>query len=140
MQATLALIGSAFLTAKAANAQCFGGHHRSGSAIRSCIAVMSSAQKANLKQLFSEQKQTLMTDHQNVASARNALTTAILSGSKDVSSQEAALASAQQQCQKDGDATAAQVCSQLNSTQLSAAQTLFSNMSTLHANTRQQAR
>ena len=138
MFVVMGVIGTALLASNG-YAQGFGGHHRGGSATRTCIAVMSSSQKANLKQIFSTQKQTLMTDHQNVKSAKNALTTAILSGSKDVSSQESALASAQQQLQKDSDATAAQICGQLSSTQLSAAQTLFTNMSTLRANTHQQA-
>jgi hypothetical protein len=57
-----------------------------------------------------------------------------------VSSQESNLASAQQQLQKDGDSMAEQLCSQLNSTQLSAAQTLFNNMTPLHANLRQQTK
>jgi hypothetical protein len=82
----------------------------------------------------------LKTDRQNVASAKQALVSAILSGSKDVSSQESGLATAQQQLQKDEDSTAEQVCGQLSSTQLSAAQTLFNNMTTLHANTRAQAK
>jgi hypothetical protein len=99
---------------------------------------MTSTQKANLKQTFSNEKATLMSDRQNVGSARAALASAILSGSKDVSSQESALASAQQQLQKDEDATAAQVCGQLSSTQLSAAQTLFSHLTTLRTNARQQ--
>jgi len=121
-------------------AQGFGGHHHGMSAMGSCIAVMSSSQKANLKQTFSTQRQTLQTDRQNVASAKQTLVSAILSGSKDVSSQESGLASAQQQLQKDEDSMAEQVCSQLGSTQLSAAQTLFNNLTTLHANTRQQAK
>jgi len=57
-----------------------------------------------------------------------------------VSSQESGLASAQQQLQKDEDSMAQQVCSQLSSTQLNAAQTLFKNMTALHANMRQQAK
>lgn len=135
-----AALAGTFLLAASPSAFAFGGHHRGGgmSAMRSCIAVMSTSQRANLKQTFSGEKQTWMTDHQNVSAAKKALANAILSGSKDVSSQEAALASAQQQLQKDQDATAAQVCSQLSSTQLSAAQTLFSNVSTLRANEHQQ--
>jgi Heavy-metal resistance len=135
----LIILSSALLTA---NAYAFGhgGHHRGMSAMRPCIAVMSSSQRANLRQTFSTQKQTMETDHQNVSSAKQALVSAILSGSKDVSSQESALASAQQQLQKDEDSTAEQVCSQLSSTQLSAAQTLFNNMTTLHANMRAQAK
>ena len=116
----------------------FGEHHRGMSAMGPCIAVMSSSQKANLKQAFSSEKGPWQTDRQNVVSARHALVSAILSGSKDVSSQESALANAQQQLQKDKDSVAEQVCSQLNSTQLSAAQTLFNNMTALHAKMRQQ--
>ena len=136
LAATLAI--GAGMIASAAYAEGFHGHHRGG-AMGSCIAVMSSTQKANLKSTFSGLKQTLQTDRQNVMGARNALTTAILSGAKDVSSQEAALASAKTQLQKDEDAVAAQVCGQLNSTQLGAAQTLNTNMTNLHASTHQQA-
>lgn len=121
-------------------AQGFHGHHHGMSAVGPCVAVMSSSQKANLKQTFSAERQTLETDRQNVATAKQALVSAILSGSKDVSSQESALATAQQQLQKDTDSTAEQVCGQLSSTQLSAAQTLFNNLTTLHANTRAQAK
>jgi hypothetical protein len=109
-------------------------------AMGACIAVMSTSQRANLKPIFSGEKQTWMADHQKVIAAKKALATAILSGSKDVTAQEASLASAQQQLQKDQDSTAAQVCGQLSSTQLSAAQTLFNNVSALRANEHQQMR
>lgn len=139
--ATAVVLGVGGLAASA-YAHGFGGHRygEGMSAIRPCIVVMSPAQRANLKQIFSTQKDTLMTDHQNVENARKTLAGAIVSGTKDVSSQESALATAQQQLQKDMDATAAQVCGQLNSSQLSAAQTLFNNLAALHANSRQQAR
>jgi len=130
LAATLA-IGTGLL-ASAAHAEGFHGQHRGGGAMGSCIAVMNSTQKANLKTTFSGQKQTLQTDRQNVMSARTALSSAILSGTKDVSSQESTLASAQAQLQKDEDALAAQVCGQLNSTQLGAAQTLNTNLTNLH--------
>jgi hypothetical protein len=133
------VVGTAILAANS-YAQGFHGHHHGMSAVGPCIAVMSSSQKASLKQTFSAERQTLETDRQNVATAKQALVTAILSGSKDVSSQESALATAQQQLQKDTDSTAEQVCGQLSSTQLSAAQTLFNNLTTLHANTRAQAK
>jgi hypothetical protein len=99
---------------------------------------MSSSQKADLKQTFSTEKQSLKSERQNVVSAKQELTLAILSGSKDVSSLESGLATAQQQLQKDEDSAAAQVCGQLSSAQLSAAKTLFNNLTTLHTNTRQQ--
>jgi hypothetical protein len=135
--ATMA-IGAGFLASTGAFAQGFHGH-RGGSAMRSCIAVMSSTQKAGLKTTFSGQKQTLQTDRQNVMTARNALTTAILSNSGDVSSQEGALSTAQAQYQKDQDALAGQVCKGLSSTQLTAAQTLNTNMTNLRASSHQQA-
>jgi preprotein translocase subunit SecF len=118
----------------------FGGHHRGMSAAGTCMAVMSSSQRANLKQTFSTTRQTLQTDRQNVSSAKQTLALAILSGNKDVSTQENGLTTAQQQLQKDQDSAAQQVCSQLSSTQLNAAQTLFNNMTALHASTRQQAK
>lgn len=136
LAATLA-IGTG-LIASAAHAQSFHGHHRGG-AMGSCIAVMNSTQKGNLKSTFSSQKSTLQTDRQNVMSARQALTTAILSNPSGVSGAESSLATAQAQFQKDKDALAASVCGQLSSTQLTAAQTLNTNMTNLHASTRQQA-
>jgi hypothetical protein len=136
---SLIILSGALLTGNA-YAFGYGGDYRGMSAMGPCIAVMSSSQRANLKQTLSTRKQTLKTDHQNVASAKQALVSAILSGSKDVSSQESALTTAQQQLQKDEDSTAEQVCGQLSATQLSAAQTLFNNLTTLHANTRAQAK
>src|SRR6201987_3231373 len=90
----LIILSGALLTG---NAYAFGpgGHHREMSAMGPCIAVMSSSQRANLKQTLSAQKQNLEADHHNVSSAKQALVSAILAGSKEVSSQESALASAQ---------------------------------------------
>jgi preprotein translocase subunit SecF len=109
------IISSALL---AGNVYTFGshGHHRGMSAMGPCIGVMSSSQKANLKQTLSSGRQTLKNDHQTVASAKQALVSAILSGNTNVSSQESALATAQQQMQKDEDSAAQQVCGQLSST------------------------
>jgi Heavy-metal resistance len=139
LAATLAI--STGLLASAAHAQGFHGH-RGGGAIGSCIAVMNSTQKASLKATFSGQKQTLQTDRQNVMSARSALTQAILAGgsnSSAISTAEGNLATAQGQMQKDRDALATQVCTGLSATQLTAAQTLNTNMTNLHASTHQQA-
>ncbi|HXZ88777.1 MAG TPA: periplasmic heavy metal sensor [Candidatus Binataceae bacterium] len=133
-------IGTGFV-ASAAHAQGFHGHHHGG-AMGSCMAVMNSTQKGTLKATFSGQKSALQTDRQNVMSARNALTTAILAGnagSSNVATAEGNLGTAQAQLQKDEDTLAAQVCGQLSSTQLTAAQTLNTNMTNLHASTRQQA-
>ena len=137
MRSRLILQGAAVVTAgvffaTSGYAQGFAGHHHGNSAMRTCIGVMSSSQKADLKQ------QSLKSERQNVVSAKQELTLAILSGSKDVSSLESGLATAQQQLQKDEDSAAAQVCGQLSSAQLSAAKTLFNNLTTLHTNTRQQ--
>jgi len=133
-------IGTGFV-ASAAHAQSFHGHHHGG-AMGSCMAVMNSTQKGSLKATFSGQKSALQTDRQNVMAARTALTTAILSGgsnSSAVSTAEGNLATAQAQLQKDEDALAVQVCGGLSATQLTAAQTLNTNMTNLHASTRQQA-
>lgn len=135
--ATLA-IGTGFLAA-GAHAEGFHGHHGGGSPIGSCIAVMSSAQRANLKNTFKAQEQTLRTDRQNLATARQALTAAIVSGSKDVTAQETALSSAELQMQKDRDALAMQICGQLSPIQLGAAKTLNTNLANLRQSTHQQA-
>lgn len=130
------------LLALGGSAQAFEGHrgHFGSQALHACLATTPRAQKANLKQIFAGEKQTLQTDRQNVRTAQKALTSAILSGSKDVSSQESALVSAKQQQLKDQDSLAVQVCGQLTPAQLSAAETLYNNLSTLHETTHQQAR
>ena len=145
MRSRLILQGAAVVTAgvffaTSGYAQGFAGHHHGNSAMRICIRLMSSSQKADLKQTFSTGTQSLQSERQTVVSAKQALTSAILSGSKDVSSLESVLATAQQQLQKDEDSAAAQVCGQLSSTQLMAAQNLFKNLAALHTNTRQQAK
>ena len=123
------------------NAYAFGfGHHREMSAAGPCIAVMNSSQRANFKQTFGTERQALQNDRQNVATAKQTLMSAILSNTKDLTTQESGLAAAQQQLQKDEDSAAQQVCSQLSSTQMTAALTLFNNLTTLHTNMRQQAR
>jgi hypothetical protein len=135
-----AAIGTGFL-AVSAYAHGFGHHGRHGSsAVMSCIAVMSPAQRANLKQTFAGNKDKFKADFGAVKSAQNALATAILSGSKDVSTQETALSNAKLQLLKDKDAAAIQLCGQLDAKQLSAASTLHNNLVTLHESTHQQAR
>jgi hypothetical protein len=135
------MIGTGMVAASA-HAEGFHGH-RGGGAIGSCIAVMSPAQKANLKSTFSAQKQTFETDRNDLMSARNALTQAILSASPgapaNVSAQETALANAEAKVQTDKDALASQICSQLSSAQLSAAKTLNSDLTQLRASTHAQA-
>lgn len=106
----------------------------------SCIAVMSPTQRANLKQVFEGNKDKFKADFAAVKKAKNALATAILSGNKDVSAQEADLSKAKLQLLKDKDAAAIQVCGELDAKQLSAADTLHNNLVTLHENTRKQAR
>ena len=116
-------------------------HPRGGaSAMMPCMVVATPQQKARLRQLFVSRKRTLITDHQNLRSARQALNEAILSGSKNVTSQEAAVGKAQQQLLHDHDALATQFCGQLSKRQLGAAQTLYKNLSQLRAETHQRAR
>jgi Spy/CpxP family protein refolding chaperone len=126
----------------AAYAHAFGpmhaGMHRNGP-IMPCVAVMTKAQRADLKTVFHSQMGTLRSDREKAMTANNALTAAILSGSKDVSSQEAALNTARQQLLKDRDAMAMKVCGQLSSSQLSAASTLSTKLSNLHQSTHTQA-
>lgn len=114
--------------------------HRGASAIMPCMAVAQPQQKANLKQMFANAKQTLKTDHQNVKTAKNALSEAILSGSKDVSAQEGAVSKAELQMLHDRDTIATQFCGQLSPAQLNAASTLYKNMRTLHEQSRAQAK
>jgi hypothetical protein len=127
------------LLAPAAYAHGFRGH-RGTSAIMPCMAVAQPQQKASLKQMFANSKQTLKTDHQNVKTARNALTDAILSGSKDLSAQESAVSKAELQMLHDRDTLATKFCGQLSPKQLNAAQTLHKNMRTLHEQSHAQAK
>jgi phosphoenolpyruvate-protein kinase (PTS system EI component) len=137
-----ALIIGTGMVAASAHAEGFHGH-RGGGAIGSCIAVMSPAQKANLKSTFSAQKQTFETDRNDLMSARNALTQAILSASPgataNVSAQETALANAEAKLRTDKDALASQICSQLSPAQLNAARVLNSSLTKLRASTHAQA-
>jgi phosphoenolpyruvate-protein kinase (PTS system EI component) len=123
----------------AAFAHGFRGH-RGGSAMMPCMAVAQPQQKANLKKMFADSKQTLKTDRQNVKTARNALNEAILSGSKNVAAQEGALSKAQLQMLHDRDMLATQFCGQLSSSQLNAASTLYKNMRKLHEQSHAQAK
>jgi|GEM_PF-4239404 hypothetical protein len=136
--ATAGLITALF----APTAFAHGFAHRRGaaSALMPCMVVATTQQKADLRRMFLSQKQTLITDRQNLRSAKQALNEAILSGSKDVTSQEAAVGKAQQQLLHDRDALAAQFCGQLSQQQLGAAQTLYNNLSQLRAESHRQAR
>ena len=82
-----------------------------------CMVVATPQQKASLRQLFMNRKQTLIRDHQSLRSASQALNEAILSGSKNLASQEAAVGKAQQQLLHDRDALATEFCGQLSQTQ-----------------------
>ena len=127
------------MLAPAAFAHGFRGH-RGASAMMPCMAVAQPEQKAQLKQMFGNAKQTLKTDHQNLKTAKNALSEAILSGSKDVSAQEGAVSKAELQMLHDRDTIATQFCGQLSPSQLSAASTLYKNMRQLHEQSHAQAR
>lgn len=136
------LAATGFITALLASAAFAHGfsHHRGGaSAMMPCRIVATSQQKANLKQLFMSRKQTLITDRENLRSARQALNEAILSGSKDITTQEAAVGTAQQQLLHDRDALATEFCEQLSQQQLGAAQTLYKNLRQLRTESHQQA-
>ncbi len=134
-----AAVGSAAI-AVAAQAHGFGphGHHGSGAA-RSCIAVMTPDQRANLKTIFSGAKADIIADHQKVESAKQELALAILNKTGDVSPQENNLSAARLKLTQDEDAAAAKVCGLLNAKQLSAAEGLYKNMVALRQSTRQQA-
>ncbi len=128
------------LLAPAAFAHGFPHHRGAASALMPCMVVATPQQKANLRRMFLSRKHTLIADHQNLRSARQALNEAILSGSKNVTSQEAAVGKAQQQLLRDRDALATQFCGQLSHQQLGAAQTLYKNLSQLRAESHRRAR
>ncbi len=134
------VIGSAAIALTAAHAQGGGFHHHHGSAAaRSCIAVMTPDQRSNLKSIFSDARSTLMTDHQNVRAAKQALTEAILSKNTNLGQLESNLSKAQLTLLQDEDAAAVKICGLLNSQQLSAAEGLYKNLSSLRQSTHQQA-
>lgn len=122
-----AIIAAGFL-AGTAFAFAGRGHHRS-SAMGLCMGVMSQSQRAELRSTISSSWATLKTDHQNVQSAREAITHDILWGTS-VTADEATLATAESKLQSDKDSLAAQVCK--NVTNISAVQTLYGQLQGLH--------
>lgn len=133
LYALVIALGASGLLAGAAQAQGFRGHHPRSSA-GPCLMVANSAQRSQIKQLFDKNKQTLMGDRMAVMNERKALTQAILSGTTDLSKQEASLMSAEQKALQDRDAFAAKVCGVLTQKQLSAAANLYNELSTLREN------
>jgi len=129
---------SGALMAATASAQVF--HHRNNwIGIAPCLAVANSTQRTAIRQQFAGNRQTLMTDRDNVMKARQALTSAILSGpNPNLSSEESAVISAEQQLLHDQDAFEVAACGQLSSKQLSAAKTLHETVLNVHENARQQ--
>ncbi len=137
-----AVAGSAALVVAAAHAHGGfgpGGHHHGSSAAQACIAVMTYDQRSNLKSIFTGVKSNLMTDHQNVKIAKEALTLGILQKS-DLSPLESSLSAAKLKLLQDEDAAAVKVCGLLNAKQLSAAEGLYKNLAALHKSTHEQAR
>jgi hypothetical protein len=134
------VIGSAAIAVTAAHAHGGFHHHHGSAAARSCIAAMTPDQRSNLKSIFSDAKGNLMTDHQNVMAAKQALTEAILSKNPNLGQLEANLSKAQSTLLQDEDAAAVKICGSLNAQQLSAAEGLYKNMVSLRQSTHQQAR
>jgi Skp family chaperone for outer membrane proteins len=138
-----AVAGGAALLAEAAYAHGGfgpGGRHHGSAAARACIAVMTPDQRADLKSIFADVKGNLMTDHQNVQSAREALTLGILEKKDNLGSLQNSLSAAKLKLLQDEDAAAVRVCGLLNAKQLSAAEGLYKNLAALHKSTREQAR
>lgn len=119
----------------------FGPHgHRHASAMMPCMVVAHPQQKAKLRQLFMKSKKTFMADHRKLMTAKKELNEAILSGDKNVTSQEEAVAKAHQQLLHDRDAVAIEFCGQLSPKQRTAAQKLYSNLASLREQTHKKAR
>ena len=137
----LAAVGSAALAIGVAHADGFGhgGHHHGSAAAKACIAVMTHDQRANLRSIFGGEKMTLMTDHQTVASDKQALTLAILDKT-DLSGPESKLSADQQKLQQEEDAVAAKICATLSTQQQNAAKGLYNNLVALRQSSHLQAR
>jgi hypothetical protein len=133
-------IGSAAIAVTVAYAHGGFHHHHGSAAAKACIAVMTPDQRGNLKSIFSDAKGTIITDHQNVQSARQALSEAILSKNGNLAPLETSLSNAQMKLLQDEDAAAVKVCGLLNDKQLSAAEGLYKNMVALRQSSHQQAR
>lgn len=136
------LAASALIVALAAPAAfAFGPHGRwHASPMMPCMVVAHPQQKAQLRQLFRKSRHTMIADHHKLMSARKALTEAILSGDKNISSQEEAVAKAHQQLLHNRDAIAVEFCGQLSPKQRAAAETLYKNLATLREQSHEKAR
>ena len=130
------LTGAGILTV-AVYAQAFSGHrgHHGSPALMACLAAAPQSVKANPKSTFSNYN--LQGDRQNVQAAKQSLaqqifanaTASITGGTPTPLTQlEGNLSAAQLKLMQDQDAIAQSVCSQLDSTQISAASTLYNNL------------
>jgi hypothetical protein len=137
-----ATIGSGLIAVTAAHA--FGGpgghgqHHGSG-AVKACIAVMNSDQRAGLKTIFVDEKGDLIPAHQKVRADKQALELAILNKG-DVGGAENTLATDKAALQKAEDGLAVKICAILTDKQPAAAVTLYNGLTALHQSTHEQAR
>jgi hypothetical protein len=123
-----AATGAAALTL-AAYAQAYyghGGHHHGSSALSACLAAAPQSVKENLGSTF--KNSSLRADRQAVGTARQNLAQQILAKNTNVSEYETALSQAQLKVIQDQDAIAQNVCGQLSATQLTAANTLYTNL------------
>jgi hypothetical protein len=120
--------GAAILTV-AGYAQAFGGHgghHHGSAAMSACMAAAPKSVKTTLWSTF--KSSSLRTDEQAVHSAKQALDQAILAKNTSLTADEAALSAAQLKVIQDRDAIAQTVCGSLSTTQLGAANTLYTNL------------
>lgn len=114
--------------------------HGHASAMMPCMVVAQPQQKAKLRQLFMKSKKTFKADHRKLMTAKKELNEAILSGDKNVTSQEEAVTKAHQQLLRDRDAIAIEFCGQLSPKQRTAAQKLYRNLASLREQTHEKAR
>ncbi|MGH7907919.1 MAG: hypothetical protein ACREP6_14945 [Candidatus Binataceae bacterium] len=135
---SIAFIGMASI-ALAADAHGFRGRQEHGpSAMIACLVVMPPHQKTELKQTFSSHKQQLKSAWRNVASAKKALNSDLISASGKVSKDQSDLSSAQFDLLKAKDALATDICGKLSARQKTAAAQLYTNLTDLHEKSREQ--
>lgn len=116
---TVALATSAF-------AQGFHGHHHGSAALTACLVAAPKSVKQNLRSTF--KNSSIREDRQSLQTARANLNQQILAKNTNLGSYETALSQAQLKVLQDQDAIATTVCGQLSQTQLTAANTLYTNL------------
>lgn len=103
-----------------------GGHHHGSAAMSACMVAAPQSVKSNLWSAI--KGSSLFADKKAMWAAKQSLDKAILVQTKPLTPLENALSAAQLKVLQDQDGIAQNVCGQLTQAQLSAANTLYTNL------------